>query len=193
MQLYLMSQGQWPCVTKSPPIGSTIMTKGDDDKAGISSLTNADEIVKWDENNTKAVGNICLRLHHTISYQFNDEESAKTLWGQPKERYGQPGPSRIFLEFKGAMDTIIPNNQDPSPAINKILSHFTRLREANFEIPQKIQVLMLVSKVPRNMESIIQLPSASGKEKLEDKKALEEIIKAMCLSYETSRRTGTME
>ena len=104
----------------------------------MTTLTNTDEIMKWDENNIKVVGNIHLCLHHTISYQFNDEESAKTLWVNLKEQYGQPGPSRIFLEFNGTMETIIPNNQDPSPAINKILSHFMLLREANFKIPRKI-------------------------------------------------------
>ena len=101
MQSYLMSQGQWPCVTKNPPTGSTIpppsssMKKPADDEEAESSalLTDTDAIAKWDENNTKAVGNIRLRLHHTISYQFNDVESAKTLWATLRERYGMPGPS----------------------------------------------------------------------------------------------------
>ena len=94
MQSYLMSQGQWPCVTKNPPTGSTIAPPSsstakkpaDDDEAESSALlTDADAIVKWDENNTKAVGNIRLRLHHTISYQFNDVESAKILWATLRE------------------------------------------------------------------------------------------------------------
>ena len=74
MQLYLMSQGQWPYVTKNPPTGSVIalqssssMTKkpADDNEADPSALlTDADAIAKLDENNTKAVGNIRLCLHH---------------------------------------------------------------------------------------------------------------------------------
>ena len=84
------------------------------------------------------------------------------------------------------MDTVIPNNQDPSPAIDKMLAHFTRLREYNFIIPDKMQVLMLISKAPWGMESIIQIFSAAGKERFEDKDALHDIIKAMNLSWERS-------
>ena len=92
MQSYLMSQGQWPCVTKSPPTGSVIAPpassasavkkpEDDDEEAQASALlTDADAIAKWDENNTKVVGNIRLRLHHTIAYQFNNVESTKVLW-----------------------------------------------------------------------------------------------------------------
>ena len=96
MQLYLMSQGQWPCVTKNPPMGSIIALPpssatakkpvDDEEEAEPSALlTDADAIVKWDENNTKAVGNIRLCLHHTISYQFNNVESAKKLWAILRE------------------------------------------------------------------------------------------------------------
>ena len=203
MQSYLMSQGQWPCVTKNPPAGlviapppSSSMTKkpADDDEADPSTLlTDADAIAKWDENNTKAVGNIRLRLHHTISYQFNDVESAKQLWVTLHEQYGMPGPSRVFLEFKGAMDTVIPNNQDPSPAIDKMLAHFTRLWEYDFVIPDKMQILILISKAPWGMEPTIQIFLAAGKERFEDKDALHNIIKAMNLSWETSQRTGSSE
>ena len=35
----------------------------------------SEEVVRWTENNIKAIGNIRLRLHHTIGYQFNDEGS----------------------------------------------------------------------------------------------------------------------
>ena len=91
------------------------------------SITNAAEIASWLEDAEKAMGNIHLRLHHTIGYQFNSEESPAALWQTLKKKYGAPGMPTAFKEFKGIMDTIIPNNSDPNPAIDKILAHHTHL------------------------------------------------------------------
>ena len=54
------------------------------------------------------------------------------------------------------MTTTIPDKQDPSPALSKIMSHFIRLKEIGFEIPNNVQVMMLLAKAPPSMEVIVQ-------------------------------------
>ena len=71
MQSFLMSQGQWKCVKEGADVPSEIKVE--------DSVTNAAEIVSWLEDAEKAMGNIHLRLHHTIGYQFNSEENPATV------------------------------------------------------------------------------------------------------------------
>ena len=111
MQSFLMSQGQWKCVKDGANVPAEVKVEG--------SVTNAADIVSYLEDAEKAIGNIRLRLHHTIGYQFNSEENPAALWQTLKKKYGVPGISGAFKEFKGIMDTQIPNNSDPSPAIDK--------------------------------------------------------------------------
>ena len=120
MQSFLMSQGQWSCITTEVPNSivsfikdvkksaqASVMPKKPSEEAVEEEAAppTSEEVARWTENNIKAVGNIHLRLHHTIGYQFNDEGSAYALWWLLKERYGHPGPSKIYLELKAAMDT----------------------------------------------------------------------------------------
>ena len=57
------------------------------------------------------------------------------------------------------MDTTIPNGVDPSPALDKIMSHYVRLNKMEWEIPKKVMAMMLIVKAPSSMESIVQLYS----------------------------------
>ena len=178
MQSYLMSQGQWRCVIKDAPAP----VKGEDNV-----VTNQTTIDDWEANTSKAVGNIRLRLHHTIAYQYNTEESAKAIWEALQEKYGRPGVSRAFLEFKGTMETIIPGNQDPSPAIDKMMSHFACLKDIDFEVPEKVQAMMYLMKAPQNMETIVQIFAQSPDLKEVE---LEKVIKSMQTSWQKFTRSG---
>jgi len=205
MQLYLMSQGQWRVVSKTAPIpitkkGAPAMAapKDDEEEGATTSAApiitpdevyeNQDVLESWDEDVSKAVGNIRLRLHHTIAYQYNDIEDAGHLWTTLKEKYGSPGVSRAYLEFKGAMDTIIPNGQDPGPAIDKMLAHWTRLKEIHFDIPEKVKIMMLLAKAPATMETMVQIVS---QEKDWRKIHLDNIVQSMKTSWETASRAGS--
>ena len=63
MQSFLMSQGQWKCVKDGADVPTEIKVEG--------SVTNAADIVSFLEDAEKAIGNIRLRLHHTIGYQLS--------------------------------------------------------------------------------------------------------------------------
>jgi len=159
MQLFLMSQGQWRVIIKNAPLPvyknttpvQPIKASNDtvdvqatrcaqaaaDQAAMLTEPTNQDALDEWEELVSKAVGNIRLRLHHTIAYQYNAEDAAN-LWQSLLNKYGQPGILHAYIEFKGAMDTSIPNNSDPSPSLDKMMAHFARLRDLRFELAPKV-------------------------------------------------------
>src|SRR6266481_2886006 len=73
MQSYLMAQGQWKCVKKDA--AAPVEIKGEHGE-----VTNSTHIADWEELAEKALGNIRLRLHPTIGYQYNDLDNASLLW-----------------------------------------------------------------------------------------------------------------
>jgi len=209
MQSFLMSQGQWRVITKdaplpkyenSTPVEPIKTNEGEvdvqatrraqaaaDQTALLSEPTNQDALDEWDESISKAVGNIHLRLHHTIAYQYNTEDDAATLWESLKTKYGQPGISRAYLEFKGAMDTNIPSNSDLSPSLDKMMAHFTRLRDLRFELTPKVQAMMILAKAPTSMEALVQV---IFQESDHNKLNPENVIGAMMTAWEAHNRSG---
>jgi len=209
MQSFLMSQGQWRIITKNAPLpvykNSTQVApvKADDDtinvqatrraqaaadqRAMLTEPTNQDALDEWEELVSKAVGNIRLRLHHTIAYQYNTEDDAANLWQSLLNKYGQPGISRAYIEFKGAMDTNIPNNSDPSPSLDKMMAHFTRLRDLRFELAPKVQAMMILAKAPASMETIVQVFFQEGDQ---DKLTPDGVITSMMTAWEAHSRSG---
>jgi hypothetical protein len=196
MQNYLMSQGQWKCVLAEVPVAKvrkaiiTEASSSSDTKETVATETIVPDekaIEAWYEAADKATGNIRLRIHHTISYQYNSIETAFELWNTLKDKYGQPGITRSFLEFKGAMDTSIPGNADPSPALDKISSHFARLKDLSVEVPEIVKVMIVLSKAPPSMETVVQHIGQTEPEKW-NSITLIDIIRAMSLSWETNQR-----
>ena len=75
---------------------------------------------EWAENNSKAVGNILLRLHPSISFQMREIATAEQLWKRLEEKYGKPGPSVAYIEFRKALNLSIPAQADPSLALDAL-------------------------------------------------------------------------
>ena len=190
MQAYLMSAGQWKATKPSalPPAAISIK-----DEAGTEVVSNQSEINDWEENAEKAMGNIRLRLNENIRAQYLTEEYPSTLWNKLHDKYGVVGIPTAFIEFKGLMDTVIPNGSDPNPAIDKILTHYTRLTEMRWKIDSEIVAMILLSKAPPSMESVVQMTTMLGKGKdgKEDvRPTLDRVVLAMTNSWETNRRQG---
>ena len=208
MQLFLMSQGQWRVIIKNAPLPvyknttpvQPIKASNDtvdvqatrcaqaaaDQAAMLTEPTNQDALDEWEELVSKAVGNIRLRLHHTIAYQYNAEDAAN-LWQSLLNKYGQPGILHAYIEFKGAMDTSIPNNSDPSPSLDKMMAHFARLRDLWFELAPKVQAMMILAKVPSSMEALIQV---IFQESDYDKLTPDGVVTAMMTAWEAHSRSG---
>jgi len=191
MQSFLMSQGQWKC-TKTGASNPGVTWEMKTDKEGkTAERPVVDEAVStpYEELTEKALGNIRLRLHNTIGYQHNDETDPSILWETLKEKYGVPGMSKAYVEFKGLMETVIPNGSDPSPSLDKIMAHHIRLKDMYYDISPKVLAMMILAKAPPSMESIVQLISQAAKNAKEDPSP-SEVIKAMSLSWETHGRSG---
>ena len=209
MQSFLMSQGQWRVIVKNAPLpkyedvtpvepikadDDTIDTQATrlaqaaaDQAAMLTEPSNQGALDEWEELISKVVGNIRLRLHHTIAYQYNTEDDAASLWQNLLNKYGQPGISCTYIEFKGAMDTNIPSNSDPSPSLDKMMAHFTRLRDLRFELAPKVQAMMILAKAPASMETVVQVFFQEGDH---DKLTPEKIIGTMMTAWEAHNRSG---
>ena len=105
-----------------------------------------------------------------------------------KKKYGVPRISNAFKEFKGIMDTQIPNNSDPSPAIDKMMAHHTCLTQMKWDLPKKVLTMMMLSKAPQSMEITVQMISqmTAGLE-ADDSLDLDKIVMAMKTSWEAHR------
>ena len=92
------------------------------------------------------------------------------------------------------MDTVIPNGVDPSPALDKIMSHYVRLNNMDCEIPKKILSMMLLAKAPASMETIVQMFSQilgdAEKKKVDEELIPEKVVHMMRTSWETHGRAG---
>ena len=72
LQSFLMSQGQWKC-TKPGAVAPGVTTaeakpkaEGEPSTSVTATTTDKEELASWNEDAEKALGNIRLRLHHTI-------------------------------------------------------------------------------------------------------------------------------
>jgi len=161
MESFLMSQGQYTILTKARPKEPTPLKTDHDDYDKDLHMTVAADVVEarheeWEEKveklteiNLKALGNIRLRLHHSIAYKCKDEKSAGDLWRFLKSSYRKIGISTLYSEFKQAMDLKIPDNADPSLQIDRFTAHFGWLSEQNVDIDDHIQAMILLAKLPR--------------------------------------------
>ena len=197
MQSFLMSQGQWKCTKPgavAPGVTTAEVEAEGEPSTSVTTTVGEEDLASWNKDAEKALGNICLCLHHTIGYQFNEVTTPALLWESLKNRYGGQGLSQAFVEFKGMMDTVIPSVVDPSPALDKIMPHFTHLNKMDWEIPKKIVVMMIIAKAPSSMESIVQLYSTiladSTKQQAEERLDPERIALTMRASWETHQRVG---
>ena len=200
MQSFLMSQGQWKCTKPraSAPKATTTETEAEGEPStSVTATIGKGDLTSWIEDAEKALGNIRLRLHHTIGYQFTKVATPALLWENLKNRYGAQGLSRASVEFKGLIDTVIPRGVDPSPAIDKIMSHYVCLNKMGWDIPKKIVGMMMIAKAPSSMESIVQLYSTiltdSSPQEQEDKLDPERIALAMRSSWEAHGCAGASQ
>ena len=153
MTSYLMSQGQWKILSKVKPKPIKAVAATTDTEA-VDADDQTEEIEEYEEIDSKAHGNIRLRLHPTLQYKYKSEVSAGALWRTLEKDYGAPGVAAVYIEFKGAMETRIPDNSDPTFALDKINAHFGRLAESDVDIPEHLQAMILLSKLPSSMDSL---------------------------------------
>ena len=95
-------------------------------------------------------------LHQSITSQIKAKKTAKEIWDSLAKTYGVPGPSMAYVELRKAISIVVPDNADPTPVVNAMIAHFSRLEEMNFGVPKKIQCLILLAQLSSAMDYIIQ-------------------------------------
>ena len=140
---FLMSQGQWHVLSCPCPYDITLDKDGNPLKS--DKMPNQDKIDKnqekienWEDDNSKAVGNITLRLSPAIQGNYTDPlmESAGTLWAALGMSYGKPGVIATYLEFQAVIETRMSDHEDPSLYIDKTIAHLTHVIAVGLEIPE---------------------------------------------------------
>ncbi|KAF5335443.1 hypothetical protein D9758_017819 [Tetrapyrgos nigripes] len=122
----------------------------------------------WDEKNDKAMGSIKLRLSPPVRQKTLGMTTAKAIWVFLKKTYGKPGVSAIYTDFKRATSITIPNDANPSAAIELIRMHFDRVSAAGIptddpsgnsltKITNFLIVMFIISKLPPRYEYLINM------------------------------------
>ena len=138
-------QKAWKTITKSHPAYIKV-ENGDDNQA---------EINAWEEAKGVARGVIILSLHPTIAEGVDVSQTVPEIWKGLKDKYGAPGPSSIYAKFQKVLALKVPGNADPTHSLKAIRTTFTKLDTLKCPIPEKIQVMMLLSKLQHPIYSHI--------------------------------------
>jgi len=170
MQAYLRAQGQWFVYLTTQP------ADGHDDRNN------------WDNSTERALGNITLRLAPSIQVAVTDLTTVKEVWDYLKKSFGAPSIGSAYTELSKLLSTTIPTGSHPAPAITKMLSHFTYLKDAGFDFPAPVQTMIILCKLPPTMEVVAQILSQTSPDKIKNLK-LEGIVKAAMLSFEQKGAT----
>jgi len=70
--------------------------------------------------------------------------------------YSKPGIATTYKELKATMGVVIPGNTNPTLAIDTILIGFTRMAASKCAVPPHLQAMILVSKLPYQMSTLVQ-------------------------------------
>jgi len=170
MQAYLRAQGQWFVYSTTQP------ADGHDDRNN------------WDDSTERALGNITLRLAPSIQVAVADLTTVKEVWDYLKKSFGAPSIGSAYAELSKLLSTTIPAGSHPAPAITKMLSHFTYLKDAGFDFPAPVQTMIILCKLPPTMEVVAQILSQTSPDEIKNLKP-EGIVKAATLSFEQKGAT----
>jgi len=170
MQAYLQAQGQWFIYSATQP------ANGHNDQKD------------WDDNTKRVLGNITLCLAPLIQVAITDLTTVKEVWDYLKKSFGAPSIGSAYAELSKLLSTTIPANSHPTPAITKMLSHFTYLKDASFNFPAPVQTMIILCKLPPTMEVVAQILSQMSPDEIKNLKP-EGIVKVAMLSFEQKGAT----
>lgn len=123
-ETYLLSQGLASHLTEVAPTVPTLAADGTN-KDEVDEATK--ELKEWSKNDEKARGAIRLRLAPSLVQAIKDKTTAKEIWDELKAIHSQLTLGTAYVEFKGLLETRIPDDMSPAAAISKIQAHIDRL------------------------------------------------------------------
>lgn len=146
MESYLCSQGQWEYITDVKPVSTTPTAPTSEEKK---------EQKEWNLGDSKAIGNIRLRLSPAIRELMKDEmTSAKDLWEKLTETYDLKGMGAVFGDFAEIMKIVIPAKGNPQSALDEIAMHFSRMDDATIGLHTHLEAMIVISKLPQRYSQI---------------------------------------
>ena len=93
-----------------------------------------------------------IQLSEAIRAKFSTHEVAKDLIDALQEEYASPGIARVYALFKELLNTQILLLLHPAPALSKVQTLFSHLKEVGYEVPANIQGMLLLVKFPSSMD-----------------------------------------
>ncbi|KAF9228900.1 hypothetical protein BS17DRAFT_812847 [Gyrodon lividus] len=123
---------------------------------------NTSELSDWDNDKDHALGHIFLKMDANLANHYQDKETTAAVWSGLETQFFNVSVTFVFMEFKVMMDTTIPENQHPAPAFSKMTAHFVHLKEFKYKVPNKVQVMIVLAKIRRYMDTIAQLLNLSS-------------------------------
>jgi hypothetical protein len=94
------------------------------------------------------MGYICLRVFPDVTQLVKGKDSAKQMWDSLKKGHSRQTLANAYIEFKGILDTRIPEDQNPAAALAKIQAHVDRLSDFYVNLDDYIYLMLLVNKTP---------------------------------------------
>jgi hypothetical protein len=85
------------------------------------------------------------------------------------------------------MDLRIPNNADPSPSFDQLAALFLHLKQNNLEIPKKLRVMIILSKMPPAYKAMVQMCVIAGEDGDQEP---EQLIARFQSAWDTGNRMG---
>jgi hypothetical protein len=147
MDAYVMSKGHRRVLTTQRLSIPVAVTSTDRD------ITNQDDIGKatkkqedWNKDNERMMGYICLRVSPDVAQLIKGKNTAKQMWYSLKEGHSRQTLANTYVEFKGILDTRIPEDQSPGPALAKIQAHVECLSNFHVDLDKYIYLMLLVNK-----------------------------------------------
>ena len=138
-------------------------------------------IEDWDIVNMKVTGNIILCVSDAIYIKILELGTAKEMWELLQTEYGTPSVVVAFSLFKSILDLRILSDQHPRKALDQLQMYFMELKDTKFELPTKTQIMLLLIKLPPNMEMVAQKVAT---DRMMNITTFESIWELTILSYE---------
>lgn len=104
-----------------------------------------------------------LMIAESITPQLKDFTTAKDIWDYLERSYGRPRVSAVYTDFKKLLQMSIPDNKDPTVALDEYVAHCNRLAANNVTFDEHIKAMILMAQLPQSMEAAVLL-AINGKE-----------------------------
>jgi gag-polypeptide of LTR copia-type len=144
MQAFLMSIGLWK------------YAMGNDTKPPLDA-DGATAHATWEKERAQCIGNVVLRTTAPIQQKVSAIQDPKMLWNHILALYGAVTLTSIYKEFRTVTTMTFNLAQHPAPQLDKMQATFSHLLASSMPVPDPMQGLILLNRVPNHWEHLIPI------------------------------------